>query len=109
MNIDTIVSLQSKKGCQKAVNDLDAVNPEVFEESAENQPKGCYMYTPKNELYFNTHPNGLARKDWSDDTRQVCRDFELAMKKSGGTIILEIIMCKQFSRFLYIYIYIYIV
>ena len=86
MNDDMIVPIDTKEGCQKATSDLDV--DQVIEEEVKSQPKGCYMYTSENELFFNKGDKetgeGLAKTKWTDGTRKVCRDFEVAMSKSGG-------------------------
>ena len=84
MNIESIVSIDNIDRCQQAVSDLDVVNPIVIEEDQQSMPKGCYVYYPANELYFNKHATGLSKSEWSDDTRKACQNMETMMELSGG-------------------------
>ena len=91
MNIATVVAIDTKEGCKKAVSDLEPANQAVFEENIVNQPKGCYMYIPENKLYFNEHSTGLVKGNWKKDTRKVCRDFKDSLEKNGGKIKLILV------------------
>ena len=83
----TIVAVDSADGCQKAVKSLGVDNSDVIIEDQPSVPKGCYVYTPSNKVYFNQHSTGLDKKQWKFDTRMVCRDFQLAMETAGGNMI----------------------
>ena len=85
----TIVAVDSTDGCQKAMKSLGVDNPDVIIEDQPSVPKGCYVYTPSNKVYFNQHSTGLDKAEWKFDTRMVCRDFQLAMETAGGNIIYE--------------------
>ena len=83
---DAIVAIDTFDGCKKAVHDLDVINPEVNGESMPSEPKGCYVYTTENKLYFNDHPIGLPKERWSSTTRKVCFDWDAAMDKTSGNV-----------------------
>ena len=85
----SIVSVDSADGCQKAVKSLGVENKDVIIEDHSSVPKGCYVYTPSNKLYFNQHSTGLDKVQWKYDTRLVCRDFQISMETAGGKIIYE--------------------
>ena len=84
---DAIVAIDTFDGCKKAVHDLDVINPEVNGESMPSEPKGCYVYTTENKLYFNDHPVGLPKARWSSTTRKVCFDWDAAMDKTSGNVL----------------------
>ena len=84
MTSESIVNIDNVDRCQKAVSDLSVVNPIVIEEDTKSMPKGCYVYYPANELYFNKHATGLPKGEWSDDTRKACQNMETMMEVSGG-------------------------
>ena len=84
-----IVDIVSADGCQKAVKELDVDNTDVIEENQPSVPRGCYLYVPENKLYFNEHPKGLAKGNWTKDTRKVCHNFKEMLKEYGGNIIIS--------------------
>ena len=86
LEISSIVGVNSAEGCKRALKDLNAANPELIIEDQISLPKGCYLYAPDNKLYFNKNENGLRKEQWSDDTRKVCRDLDIAMDSNGGSI-----------------------
>ena len=90
MNDDAIVAIDTLEGCKKAVHDLDINNPDVNSESIASEPKGCYVYTTENKLYFNEHPVGLSKTQWSSTTRKVCFDWDAAMDKTSGIVLVLI-------------------
>ena len=98
LNDPAIVSLDTFDGCKKAVHDLDVVNPEVINENIESEPKGCYVYTAENKLYFNEHPRGLPKSQWTDSTRKVCFDWDAAMEKTKGNISKSCSSMKYYYR-----------
>ena len=83
----TIVGVDSTDGCQKAVKSLGVDNPDVIIEDQPSVPKGCYVYTPSNKVYFNQHSTGLDKAQWKFDTRMVCRDFSISMETAGGSTL----------------------
>ena len=87
INSGTIVSVDTTEGCKKAVKSLGVDNSDVFVEDQPSVPKGCYVYTPSNKLYFNQHSTGLNKTHWKYDTRMVCRDFSISMETAGGSIL----------------------
>ena len=89
MNDDAIVAIDTIDGCKKAVHDLDVINPDVNSENIGSEPKGCYVYTTENKLYFNEHPVGLPKTQWSDSTRKVCFDWDAAMDKTSGNVLVS--------------------
>ena len=42
-------------------------------EKEESMPKGCYIFIPEKKVYFNDHEPGLAKKDWNQNSRKICR------------------------------------
>ena len=68
---------------------LGVENKDVIIEDHSSVPKGCYVYTPSNKLYFNQHSTGLDKVQWKYDTRLVCRDFQISMETAGGKMIYE--------------------
>ena len=89
MKSRSIVSVDSADGCQKAVKSLGVVNKDVIIEEQPSVPKGCYVYTPSNKLYFNRHSTGLDKVQWKYDTRVVCRDLQISLETVGGKIIYD--------------------
>ena len=77
------MSVDTEEGCRKAGSGLGVENTDLFVEETPSMPKGCFVYR-SNKLYFNQHPTGLDKGRWSDDTRKVCRDFEISMETAGG-------------------------
>ena len=69
--------VETEKECEDAVHDINwdynlAKQKIRVEKPSKSIPKGCYLYVPSKEVYFNAHESGLSKELWSKDTRQVC-------------------------------------